>query len=57
MRFEDGLAIDAAHRFKGGTNMSWEAVVFLIQYHWLYLLIALAIGIVTGWVSASERAE
>jgi len=34
--------------------MSWDAFTFLLANYWLYLVIALLIGIVTGWVSTSD---
>jgi hypothetical protein len=35
--------------------MSWDAILFLIEHDWIFLLLALAIGIVTGWISTTGK--
>ena len=30
-----------------------DSIIYLIEHYWLYLLIAVLIGVVTGWVSAA----
>lgn len=34
----------------------WTALVFLVGVYWPYLLAAMCIGIVTGWLSLSRSA-
>lgn len=38
--------------------MSFETIGFLISHYWVYLLIALIIGVLTGWMSyASDEQQ
>lgn len=37
--------------------MSLSVVVYLLQIYWPFLLIALAIGIATGWYSQTDAEE
>src|SRR5690606_35650961 len=37
--------------------MSWDSVMYLIQAYWVFLVIAVLIGVATGWFSAGEPVE
>lgn len=37
--------------------MTFDAVTYLFQIYWPFLLIAFAIGIATGWYSGTPEAD
>jgi uncharacterized membrane protein YbjE (DUF340 family) len=37
--------------------MTFSAILYLLQIYWPFFLIALAIGVATGWYSQSDAHE
>lgn len=37
--------------------MSWDSFAYIVQTYWLYLVIALAIGVAVGWFSANRAGQ